>query len=298
MLIIALAALFNVQCDNKGQESKIVSVTGSDIYKNTQMACKAMGLDAMVKPGMKVGILVNADFDIFGAYTSPDVTLAVVQMLVDAGASEVVALQNIKQEYWERSPLYGDHIETIKKLRNIEQNTFPAVYDSVAFVKMDSFPGAQNLSSIEVVREVFDVDLLINIPIAKHHATTILTNAMKNLMGLGTRAFCVTFHLNGPSRNDPEFLATCIAEMLLIRKPDLTISDVSEVIVTNGPNGPGEMAKPMAVVVSNDPVAIDAYCAKLIGFDPERVLSIQKGFELGMGQMDLEKVKIVEVVEH
>jgi len=283
--------LSNLQVSSQNPKGRIVSAKGDNIYSNTTLICKALGLDEMVKPGMKVGILVNSDFEIRGAYANPDVTLAVVKMIIDAGAKEVVALQHIKQEYWERSSLYEEHREVLKKVRSIEQNNFPSVYDSLFFVKMDSFPGAANLKNLEIVKEVFDVDLFINIPIAKHHATTILTNAMKNLMGLNTRSFNVTFHLN------PDFLAICIAEMGLIRKPDLIVSDATEVIVTNGPSGPGEMVKPMAVVASNDPVAIDAYCSGLIGFEPERVLTIQKGYDLGLGEMDLEKVKIEEIVQ-
>lgn len=297
--LFTITALFSTITISFSQESvsRIVSVKGNDIYTNTVVACTKMGIDTLVKPGMRVGILVNSDFDVKGAYVNPDITLAVVKMCVDAGAKEIVALQHIKQEYWERSLLLADHKDILGKVRSIEQNNFPSVFDSVNFVKLDTFPGLTHLRNLEMVREIFEVDLFINIPIAKHHATTILTNAMKNLMGLNTRAFNVTFHLNGPKRNDPDFLATCIAELNLIRKPDLIVSDVTEAIVTNGPNGPGEMVNPMMVVAGNDPVAIDAYCAKQIGFDAERIISVRKGFELGLGQMDLTRVKIEEIIK-
>lgn len=272
--------------------NKIATVKGDDIFYNTQVACETIGLKKLVKPGMKVGILVNSAFDVKGAYVNPDVVIAVVKMCFDAGASEVVALQGIKEEYWKRSSLYQKHRDVIKRVRSIDQNTFPSVFDPNYFVKIDSFPGAPNLKNLEMVKEAFEVDLFINIPIAKHHASTILTNAMKNLMGLNTRAFNVTFHLNGPRRNDPEFLATCIAELNLVRKPDVIVCDVTEVITTNGPSGPGEIVKPMRVVAGTDPVAVDVYCAQQIGFDPERVISIQKGYELGLGEKDLNNVEV------
>ena len=288
---IALIILSNLVF-SQTSANKIATVKGDDVFYNTQVACQTIGLDKMVKPGMKVGILVNSGFDVRGAYTNPDVAIAVVKMCFDAGASEVIALQNIKEEYWKRSNLYQKHRDVIKKVRSIEQNTFPSVFDPEYFVRIDSFPGAPNLKNLEMVKEVFEVDLFINIPIAKHHASTILTNAMKNLMGLNTRAFNVTFHLNGPRRNDPEFLATCIAELNLVRKPDIIVCDVTEVITSNGPSGPGELVQPMRVVAGTDPVAIDVYCAQQIGFDPDRVISIQKGFELGLGEKDLNNVEI------
>ncbi len=295
IVLTFLLLLVITQVKSKPLEGRIVSVEGSNVFENTLLLCKSVGLDTTIKPGMRIGILVNSDFEIKGAYVNPDVTLAVVKTCIDAGAAEVVALQNIKSEYWQRSSHFNSLSNYLEKVRCIENNTFPSVFDSVNFVRIDSFPGAPNLKNLEVVKEAFEVDYFINIPVAKHHASTILTNSMKNMMGLNTRAFNVTFHLNGPKRNDPEFLATCIAEMNLVRKPDLIVADVTEVIKTNGPVGPGEMVKPMKVVAGTDPVAIDAYCAKQIGFDPDRVITIQKGYELGLGEKTLEKIVVTEI---
>lgn len=297
LITLTLATVFfiSILSSNAQEENRIVSIKGDDVFSNTLQACKIIGLDKMVEPGMKVGILVNSGFDIKGAFTNPDIPLAVIKMCLDFGADEVVSLQGIPQEYWERSKLYSEHIELFKKVRSIDKNIFPSLYDSLVFVKLDSFPGSPNLKNLEMVREVFEVDLFINIPIAKHHPSTILTNAMKNLMGLNTRAFNVTFHLNGPKRNDPEFLATCIAELNRVRKPDLIVCDVTEVITTNGPTGPGQIVEPKRIVVGKDPVAIDGYCAQLIGFDPARILTIRKGFEIGLGERDLNKLSIMEL---
>lgn len=292
LLLLAITRLKSMP-----SESKIVSIEGSNVFENTLLLCKSVGLDTAIKPGMRVGILVNSDFEVRGAYVNPDVTLAVVKTCIDAGAAEVVALQNIKSEYWQRSTHFDNLGNYIERVRSIEKNTFPSEFDSINFVRIDSFPGAPNLKNLEVVKETFEVDYFINIPVAKHHASTILTNSMKNLMGLNTRAFNVTFHLNGPKRNDPEFLATCIAEMNLVRKPDLIIADVTEVITTNGPVGPGEMLKPMKVVAGTDPVAVDVYCAKQIGFDPDRIITIQKGYKLGLGEKMWENILVTEIKE-
>lgn len=295
LIAIVLILLATSQVQTKASGNGITSVEGENVFENTLLLCKTIGLDTTIKPGMRVGILVNSDFEVRGAYVNPDVTLAVVKTCIDAGAAEVVSLQNINPEYWLRSAHFENLSGYVEKVRSIDQNTFPSVYDSVNFVRIDSFPGAPNLKNLEVVREVFEVDYFINIPVAKHHASTILTNAMKNMMGLNTRAFNVTFHLNGPKRNDPEFLATCIAEMNLVCKPNLIVADVTEVITTNGPVGPGEVAKPMRVVAGTDPVAVDAYCASLVGFNPERVLTIQKGFDIGLGEKSLEKLSVIEI---
>lgn len=275
----------------------IVSVKGDNVFDQTIRAVELLGgMDRFVKPGNRVGILVNSDFRDRGAYVDPEVVIATLKMAYDAGAADIVFLQPINPEYWTRTPLEPEYREMIARTREISENQFPAVFSEEVFVKVPVVEGAVSAKDLELVKELFEVDVFINIPIAKHHATTILTNSMKNLMGLNTRASNVKFHLDGPSRNDPEFLAQCIADLYLVRRPDLIISDVTYCVVTNGPNGPGEIVSPLKVVTGTDPVAVDTYCALQIGFLPEDVLTIQKGFEIGLGEKDLSKLEILEVI--
>lgn len=275
----------------------IVSVKGDNVFDQTIRAVELLGgMDRFVKPGNRVGILVNSDFRDRGAYVDPEVVIATLKMAYDAGAADIVFLQPINPEYWTRTPLEPEYRDLIARTREISENQFPAVFSEEVFVKVPVVEGAVSAKDLELVKELFEVDVFINIPIAKHHATTILTNSMKNLMGLNTRASNVKFHLDGPSRNDPEFLAQCIADLYLVRRPDLIISDVTYCVVTNGPNGPGEIVSPLKVVTGTDPVAVDTYCALQIGFLPEDVLTIQKGFEIGLGEKDLSKLEILEVI--
>jgi uncharacterized protein (DUF362 family) len=248
-----------------------------------------------VQKGQKVGLLINSDFEDKGTYVNPDVAIAVVKMCFDAGASEVVCLQYVMPEYWKRSTLYAQNAEMLFRVHTIEKNRFPAKYDSITFVKLDSIPGAKAIKQLEVVRDLFTVDVFINVPIAKHHTIPLLTCAMKNLMGLNTRASNVKFHLDGPSKNDPGFLGQCLADMCKLRKPDLNVVDASEVLVTNGPSGPGKLKKFDKIVAGTDIVAVDAYCSTILGYLPEEVLPVQKGYESGIGEMNLQKVEIVEI---
>jgi uncharacterized protein (DUF362 family) len=268
----------------KAQAPDIVSVKGEDVFGNTIQAVELLGgMQRFVKPGQKVGILVNSAFREKGAYVDPDVVIATIRMAFEAGAADIVFLQPIDPEYWTRSSLEPEYQEMIARTREIKENKFPAVFSQEVFVKIPKVEGAVSVKDLELVKELFEVDVFINIPIAKHHATTILTNSMKNLMGLNTRASNVKFHLDGPARNDPDFLAQCIADLYLVRRPDLIISDVTHAITTNGPNGPGELVSPLRVVAGTDPVAIDTYCTLLIGFEPEDILTIEKGFLHGLG---------------
>ncbi len=278
------------------QQPDIVAVKGSDAFASTLQAVDALGgMEQFVQSGQSVGILVNSAFNDRGAYVDPDVVMAAIRMAFEAGASDIVFLQHIVPEYWERSALESQYREMIARTRTIEANQFPAEFSEAYFVKVPSVEGAATLKDLEVIKEFLEVDVFINIPIAKNHTLTGLTNAMKNMMGINSRASNVTFHLNGPARNDPEYLAQCIAELNLLRPADLIISDATYTIVTNGPTGPGEIVEPRKVVAGIDPVAMDVYCAELIGFFVEDVYTIQKGFELGLGKKDLSKLTIREI---
>lgn len=293
-LKIFLLAMLAVITAN-AQTPDIVSVKGEDTFAGTLRALEMLGgMQQFVEPGQKVGILVNSAFREKGAYVDPDVVIATIRMVFEAGASDIVFLQPIDPEYWTRSPLEPEYREMIARTREIKENKFPAVFNEDVFVLIPEVEGAVSVKNLELVKELFEVDVFINIPIAKHHATTILTNSMKNLMGLNTRASNVNFHLDGPSRNDPGFLAQCIADLYLVRQPDLIISDATHCIVTNGPSGPGQIVSPLRVVAGTDPVAIDTYCALLIGFEPEDVLTIEKGYRHKLGEKDLSKLNIIE----
>jgi uncharacterized protein (DUF362 family) len=298
MMKQVLMALAMLACSLalKGETPDIVAAKGPDAFASTLRAVEGLGgMERFVKPGNRVGILVNSGFREKGAYVDPDVVIAAIQMVYDAGASDVVFLQHIVPEYWERSPLEPQFRDMIARTRSLEKNHFPSVYDEEWFVQIPTVEGAVAVKDLEVVREFFDVDVFVNIPIAKNHTLTVLTNAMKNVMGINTRAANVKFHLDGPARNDPGFLAQCIADLNLLRKADLIISDVTYVITTNGPSGPGEIVAPGKVVAGTDPVAMDAYCAELIGFFAEDVLTIEKGYELGLGEMDLDRVNVLVI---
>jgi uncharacterized protein (DUF362 family) len=296
-LTFLLVSLLLLNLSLVARAPDIVVVKGANVFENTILAVEKLGgMQRFVQPGQKVGILVNSDFKEKGAYVNPDVVIAAIKMAYEAGAGDIVFLQPISAEYWERSELVEQYRDLIARTRGIDANKFPAQFDEEFFVKIIDIEGAKAIDfELELVKELFDIDVFINIPIAKHHATTVLTNALKNLMGLNTRASNVKFHLNGPTRNNPDFLAQCIVDLNLVRKVDLIISDFSYVITTNGPGGPGDIMTPNKIVAGRDPVAIDKYCAEQIGFHLEDVLTISKGHEAGLGKTDFNQINIVEI---
>jgi uncharacterized protein (DUF362 family) len=239
--------------------------------------------------------LINSEFEKPGTYPQPDIALAMMFLCWEAGAKEIITLQKVSKDYWQRSNKFDKHSFIIEELVQIEKSGFPAVFNELDFRVIESIDGAVNLKNIEIIRKVSEVDVFINIPILKHHKSAILSGALKNMMGLTTRNTNVTFHLGSGVKNDPEYLGQCIADLNLVRKPDLIVADATEFITGNGPEGPGPMKRLDLVVAGTDPVAIDAFGAKCQDMEAAEIISIKRAYELGIGEMDLSKLAISEI---
>ena len=105
----------------------------------------------------------------------------------------------------------------------------------------------------------------------------------------------VFFHLGSGERNDPDFLAQCIADINLYRQPDLLLGDATEFIVTNGPSGPGELVKLDKIFAGTNVVAMDALGASFNDLTADDVPTLLKAEEAGLGSFKLEDYNIVEL---
>jgi uncharacterized protein (DUF362 family) len=271
-------------------------VKGTDVFNNTREAVNILGgMKKFVKKGDRVGLLVNSAFDIRGAYVHPDISLAAVDMCFEARASEVGCLQAVDTAYWQRSEHYEKYKHLFENVSQVESNVFPADFNEEEWIKLDAIKGARGLKDVEIIKAWREVDTLINIFIAKHHAGTLYTGALKNSMGYCTRKTNVFYHLGSGERNDPDFLAQCIADINLIRQPDLILGDATEILLSNGPSGPGEVSRHDKVFAGTNLVAMDALGAQYNDLSPDEVPTLIKAEAAGLGSADLEKLKIHEI---
>lgn len=286
--LLAKSSLFG----NTPDFPDIAIIEGTNLFQSTLIALERLGgMQQFVKPGQKVGLLINSDFELPGVYTHPDVSLAVLKMCFDQGASEVTCLQYVKPEYWERSAHKEEMNEYLAKMGNEICNQFPAKIENGGFVKK-TLPDAIQLKEAEMVEKLFDIDVLINLPIAKHHASTLFTGALKNMMGVNTRATNVFFHLKGPVKNDPLFLAQCIADINKFRPADLTVMDASTFLITNGPGGPGDTKTENKIIAGKNMVAIDAIGCSYHGWKPDEVPTLVEAEKAGLGTKEYSQLKI------
>jgi len=277
------------------QNPDIAVIKGTDYFNNTFDVIKMLGgIQNFVPKNSVVGLLINSDFEYPGVYVEPDVSLAVVKMCFDASAKEVVCLQHVLDEYWQWSKHADEYNGLISNVKTIKSNRFPAEFNDTDWIR-DQYPDHKSLKDTEIIKALFECDVFINISISKHHGGTLYTGALKNMMGVCTRECNVTYHLGGAVRNDPDHLGQCIADINLVRKPDLCIVDSTNFLITNGPVGPGDIQTEHKIVASTDIVAIDSLCSSFLGFGLGEINHIQKAHESGLGQIDYNKLNIKEI---
>ncbi len=270
----------------------LAAVTGPDGFANTLAAVEAVGgMGRVVPKGSSVVINANTAFKHRGSIVVPGVLLATLKLCADAGAREIWLIKGTKDDFWKRC----DRADEFKGL-------IDGVKVSEREFKVVEIADGVALKEAHLDRHLLDADVYLDVTLAKHHKGCDYTGALKNTMGACPHdPTCRFFHVgNNPDSKDwyPDIdhLSQCVADLNLVRQPDLCILDAGEILTTNGPFGPGKLANPQAVVASADMVAIDAYGVRYLGLEPDAVSAIAKAEAHGLGTADLGKVGVKEVV--
>lgn len=259
----------------------VSSVQGPDPFANAVKAVDLLGgMGRFVQPGATVGLLVNAPGWLKrpGTYACTEVVLAVAKMAADAGAKKIFFLLKIAPGIWARSPLS----EKFKELT-------AAITDVDGPFLTKEIPQGAAIKKADMVQALFECDVVINIPIFKHHGGTNLSGCLKNVMGTCSSATNKFFHSGSTeagAKEDRDFLARAIADANLVRKADLYVVDASEFLLNNGPAGPGEMGRADKVFAGTDPVLLDSFGAQLHKRQPSDIGVIKAAAALGIGSMD------------
>jgi uncharacterized protein (DUF362 family) len=142
----------------------------------------------------------------------------------------------------------------------------------------------------EVLRDwqVFDpflnVDKVINVPIAKHHALTGATLGMKNWYGM----------LGGQRNQLHQKIHESLVDLADFVRPTLTVIDCYRILARNGPTGGNldDVLLKKTLVASTDPVAVDAYVAKAFwNLDVDALPYLKLAVKRGLGTYEFERVR-------
>jgi len=260
-----------------------------------QMALAAIdelgGMSALVSKGDRVLIKPNMAFDRrhpFAANTNPWLVGAVVEMCVAAGAGRVRVMDH---------PFARDHLPPYRNSGIMdaasEAGAEVVFVDKTRFVEVP-IPDGVGIKSWPMLKDVYyqdETDVLINMPIAKHHSRSRLTMATKNVMGMagGERG---ALHVDIHNK---------LVDLNRAVKIDLIILDAYRTLRRHGPTG-GRLAdvdnskeQSRRIVACTDFVSVDAYGATLFGLEPEELGYVKIAHESGMGRMDWSQRSVKEI---
>lgn len=200
--------------------------------------------------------------------THPTLVLAAVEAFRRLGAKSVVIAEGPGHQRDTQVVLcQSGYKESLRyeKLRFVDLNRDELIRTPLRA----SYTGMKDLW---LPRTVLDADFLVSMPKIKTHHWSGVTLAMKNMFGIvpGARYGWPKniLHWKGIQESILDLCATVPIHFV--------IADGIIAMEGNGPlNG---TSRPLGrLVLSDDPVAADATCARLMGFDPERIEHVREG---------------------
>jgi uncharacterized protein (DUF362 family) len=239
------------------------------------------GMSRFVKRGDVVWIKPNIGWDRtpeLGANTNPDVVATLVRLCLDAGAKVVKVGDNpcdLPQKAYASSGIADAARKAGAQVVFLDRDRFR---------EMDI--KGERVKTIPVYPEIVESDVVINVPIAKHHVLATATLCMKNYMGVIENRR--VFHQDIP---------TCLADITRFMRPSLCLLDCTRVMLAHGPKGGNieDVAVRLTLAAGTDIVALDAFGAEMLGRKPSDIGSIVKGHQVGLGTMDYRSLQPKEI---
>ncbi len=250
--------------------------------KLTEQAIAALGgMKRFVKQGDVVWVKPNIGWDRTpeqAANTNPDVVATIIRLCFDAGAKTVKIGDNpcdVAEKTYEASGIAAAARQLGAKVVFLDRTRFKEA-------KIDG----EAVKTIPVYPEIIDADLVINVPVVKHHRLAGLTMCMKNYMGVIDKRN--TFH---------QAIAPSVADLTRFMKPRLCVLDATRILKANGPKGGKleDVETRLLLAAGVDIVALDAWGAEIVGQAPASIGTIAKGQEFGLGKIDYRSLALREL---
>jgi uncharacterized protein (DUF362 family) len=283
-LAAASALLKSFPASLSAKEPPILATAeGKDYAAITKNVIAAVGgIQTFVKKGDTVLVKPNMGWDRrpdFAATTHPVVIKTIAEECLRVGAKKVKVFDNPCNDMrrcYENSGIQA----ALKGMKDVE----------VKFMENERYKNTKIngtfLKEWELYDEALSANVIINAPIAKHHGLTRLTLGLKNMMGItgGNRGY---FHRN---------MEDALCDLHSSVKCHLTLIDATRILTDHGPQGGSlkDVKVLNKVIASADVVAADAFATTLFGLKPEEISTTVAAFKRGLGEMNLNKVKVVK----
>lgn len=271
----------------------VVSIVKYD--KPVESVSRAVGLCdglARVKPGDRVFIKPNivfwtksVSFPKWGVITTTRVIEDVVKLLRDKGVGEITIGEGIVTSDPKDTETPAHAFETLGYNQLAERYGVRVinVFDR-PFAKVDLGDGIE----LGFNQDILDSDFVVDLPVLKTHAQTVVSLGIKNLKGtidIASRKKC---HSADPVR-DLHFHVARLADQM---PPMLVLIDG---VYSNerGPAFDGRLRRTDLLIASADPLSADLVGAKVMGFDGQEVPHLVHAAQNRERPLDLSDVEVV-----
>jgi len=267
-----------IPAEAAGKEASVVAVSGESPAEIARRAVAELGgMGRFVSRGDVVMIKPNIAWNRTpeqAATTHPEVVRAMVELALGAGAKKVIVMDNPchrAADTYERSGIAAAARQAGAEVRFADENRL-VVHD---------FKG-EYVRNWQVYRDFLEVDKFINVPILKHHGSSELTIAMKNLFGI----------LGGNRGKLHRDMGENIADLASGFPSHLVVVDAYRILTRNGPVGGrlSDVALKKTVIASANIVEADAVAAEFFGVVPGEVEFLQAAASRKMGEIDSNKI--------
>ncbi len=149
-------------------------------------------------------------------------------------------------------------------------------------------PSAAVHRQFHLARPVLGARALVNLPKLKTHGLTTFTGALKNLFGVIPGFRKAEYHVTHP---DLEGFSRMLADLNALVRSSLVVMDAIRGMEGNGPRS-GTPVDVGFLIVSDDPVAVDAVACRIAGIEPARVPVLAMAEEAGVGRAAPERIEL------
>jgi uncharacterized protein (DUF362 family) len=268
-----------------GSHPYLTVARGEDPAVITGLAIKALGgMERFVKDGYDVIIKPNICTDNYpfeyAATTNPVVVAALVKLALGAGAKRVRVMDypfgGTPASAYAQSGIADAVKAAGGEMEVMNPNKF----------RPTDIPQGKSIQKWEIYQDALNCDLLINVPIAKHHSLARLTLGGKNLLGLIQKRGSIHAQLGQR-----------VADLISVIQPGLTVVDAVRCLMDHGPTGGNlnDVRLTNTIIASQDIVAADSYATGLFDKTGNDIAYIRAAAEMGLGTMDLSGVKVEEI---
>ena len=251
------------------------------------------GIGAFVKPQDRIVIKPNLTTALpsdTGLTTDPQVVEALINLCMERNPAEIIIAEGsggaetkLAFERCGYSPLtekYGVELIDLNKSRT----------------RIVDVPEGEFLRQLAVPEVILESDVLINVPkfkLRKNWATLSIKNLLGTLPGKGRFSGEIWtpevkwFSPEGEKKRVHENLTEGLIDLNNVIHPSLTVMDGMVASYENKP------LRLNIILASRDRLALDIVATKIGGLDYTKVAYLRRAAERGIGEADIDKIKIV-----